>query len=658
MPLDLSITAPGVYIDEVQVPGPIPGVGTSTAAFIGPARRGPITTPTFLTNWTQFTEAFGLPDALGPYFPEAEARVYAPHAVRGFFDNGGAACYFVRVSTAQAASLNLNDEHSIPTLVVTAKQEGVAGNGIKIKVEHVHVAATTATKTGTTLSDASKVGDTEVTVADASVFKPGIAVLLGGGADGTGTDGEVAVIDHITTQKITFNAKLRKPHGVGDQINIANLKGQRLILVDDINKIEPGTYLNISLGDGTPEHGVVQAVDRDNKLITLSRPLTQDFPTMTKTVINIKSQEFKLTVDGTLMGEHISELFDNLSLDSRHSGYFVSAIKSKLVDVTLADPPSPSPPVENLPKEIQDPPWTTPGIDDNLKQIGQPQYDAALLALTRVDDVNILCIPDSAAMSSPQNHDLQQSMIEHCRKMGDRFAILDSFQNATIAGVTNQRTGAGSDRGFAALYYPWVVISNPVASGRLKVPPSGHLAGVYARTDQTRGVHKAPANESVFGALALEQTLADDEQGPLNGQGINVLRSFPGRGVVVWGARTIAPIDNTQWRYVNVRRLMLFIEESIQKGTQFAVFEPNNQELWQKVKRQVTEFLTRVWRDGALFGATADKAFRVRVDEELNPPGLRALGQLVIEVIVFPVTPAEFIVFRIIQQPGGPVVQE
>jgi hypothetical protein len=171
-------------------------------------------------------------------------------------------------------------------------------------------------------------------------------------------------------------------------------------------------------------------------------------------------------------------------------------------------------------------------------------------------------------------------------------------------------------------------------------------------------VHKAPANEQLSGVIGLRHVLTDDEQGPLNELGINVLRWFSGRGVVAWGARTLAPASRTQWRYVNVRRLLNFIEESIQEGTQFAVFEPNGLPLWQTVKRQVTEFLTRVWRDGALFGATPDQAFRVRVDEELNPPGQRALGQLVIEVLVYPVTPAEFVVFRIIQRPGGPDVQE
>jgi phage tail sheath protein FI len=327
------------------------------------------------------------------------------------------------------------------------------------------------------------------------------------------------------------------------------------------------------------------------------------------------------------------------------------------VEVTLADPPSSNLPPNNLPAVLAAS-VLTGGLDDDITQIQPTHYSNAIDELKKVDDVNILCIPDRT------DQEIQAKMIAHCEKMQDRFAILDPQPNATPdltttpGGIGAQRNLVNSDRGFAALYYPWIFISNPVVAGQIKVPPSGHIAGIYARTDFTRGVHKAPANEPMSGVLALERTLTDDEQGPLNETGINVLRSFPGSGIRVWGARTIAPKDITQWRYVNVRRLLLFIEESIQEGTRFAVFEPNNLALWAKLKRQVTEFLTRVWRDGALFGATPDQAFRVRVDEELNPPSVRALGQLVIEVIVFPVTPAEFIVFRIIQKPGGGTFDE
>jgi uncharacterized protein len=160
----------------------------------------------------------------------------------------------------------------------------------------------------------------------------------------------------------------------------------------------------------------------------------------------------------------------------------------------------------------------------------------------------------------------------------------------------------------------------------------------------------------IRGVLDLERVVTEEEQGPLNEDGINMIRSFPGRGAVVWGARTISL--STQWRYVNVRRFLLFVEESLKEGTLFTVFEPNTPTLWGQVKRQVTEFLTRQFAAGALVGATPDEAFAVQVDEELNTPAVMALGQLIIKVTLFPATPAEFVVFRIIQQPGGPLVEE
>ena len=247
-------------------------------------------------------------------------------------------------------------------------------------------------------------------------------------------------------------------------------------------------------------------------------------------------------------------------------------------------------------------------------------------------------------------------MIDHCAAMEDRFAILDPLPGRDSAGIEAQRGTLASDRGFAALYYPRIVIGNPLAPGTITVPPSGHLAGVFADTDSRVGVFKAPANVALRGVLGLERVLIDAEQGPLNEKGVNVLRAFSGRGVVVWGARTVS--TRVQWRYVNIRRLLLFIEQSIKRGTQFAVFEPNTIGLRQRVVRQVREFLLRQWQAGALVGATPDEAFRVRADEELNPPDQVALGILTIEVILAPAPPAEFVVFRVIQKPGGPVVEE
>lgn len=287
-------------------------------------------------------------------------------------------------------------------------------------------------------------------------------------------------------------------------------------------------------------------------------------------------------------------------------------------------------------------------------------YQAGLDVLQRLDDVNLLCIPDAAG--HPERVEIQQAMIEHCRDMQDRFAILDPPPMETRR-VEEHRRAVQSEGGVAALYYPWLEVRDPgstkPAPGRRLVPPSGHIAGVYARTDAERGVHHAPANASVEGAVGLEQRVMDGQIGPLNEAGINVLRILPGSPqVVVWGARTTADPGVPDWRYVNVRRLMLYIEASIAQGIQWAVFEPNNRALWEKLKRTIREFLTRVWRRGALVGATAEQAFYVRIDEALNTPSIRAQGRLMIEIGVAPTRPAEFIIVRLHLWDGSAEVAE
>jgi hypothetical protein len=179
------------------------------------------------------------------------------------------------------------------------------------------------------------------------------------------------------------------------------------------------------------------------------------------------------------------------------------------------------------------------------------------------------------------------------------------------------------------------------------MPPSGHLAGVWARNDNTRGVHKAPANEVVRGVTNLAYTVTKSEQDTLNPIGVNCLRAFPGMGYRVWGARTLS--SDPAWRYINVRRLFNYIETSLQRGTMWAVFEPNDTRLWARLRRDVTNFLTGVYRDGALFGASPSQAFYVKCDDELNPPESRDLGRVIIEIGIAPVKPAEFIIFRISQ---------
>ena len=283
--------------------------------------------------------------------------------------------------------------------------------------------------------------------------------------------------------------------------------------------------------------------------------------------------------------------------------------------------------------------------------------------LEAIDTVTMLAVPDLMAVYQKGIIDLegvqavQQAMIGHCELMGDRVAILDAPPGLNAQQVREWRVDkAGYDSKYATLYWPWIKVLDPLSSQGIHVPPSGHMAGIWARNDDTRGVHKAPANEVVRGALGLELQITKGEHDQLNPAGINCIRAFPGRGIRVWGARTLS--SDPAWRYLNVRRLFNYVEESILEGTQWVVFEPNDLNLWQRVKRTLNAFLVRTWRDGALFGATPQEAFYVKCDAETNPPEVVDAGQLVVEVGIAPVKPAEFVVFRIAQFSGGAALTE
>jgi uncharacterized protein len=295
--------------------------------------------------------------------------------------------------------------------------------------------------------------------------------------------------------------------------------------------------------------------------------------------------------------------------------------------------------------------------------IGNAAARSGIAGLESADDVTMVCVPDLMALyqAGKMNADgvkaVQQAVLDHCANMRDRFAILDCPPAMNPQDIKEWRMKeAGYDSKYGAVYYPWIKVANPHGGDPVLVPPCGHMAGIYARSDTERGVHKAPANEIVRGALGVETKITKSEQDILNPSGINCIRPFPGRGIRVWGARTLS--SDAQWRYINVRRLFNFVEESIEIGTQWVVFEPNDRDLWERIKRDIKAFLTRVWRDGALFGATPDEAFYVKCDDELNTVEIRDAGQVIIEIGIAPVKPAEFVIFRISQWSGGAAIGE
>jgi phage tail sheath protein FI len=282
-------------------------------------------------------------------------------------------------------------------------------------------------------------------------------------------------------------------------------------------------------------------------------------------------------------------------------------------------------------------------VADFVGQDGGSGARTGIVALEDIDEVAICAVPGVWSGT------VLSALITHCEFLKDRFAILDPQPDLSIEGIQTFREPY--DTTYAALYYPWLVTRHPITGQNLEVPPSGHIAGIYARVDVERGVHKAPANVVIRGILpqnGIAQDVTRRQQDLLNPKGINALRFFPGLGHRVWGARTLS--SDSQWRYINVRRLFLFIEESIDEGTQWVVFEPNGEPLWAVVRQTVANFLTTVWRTGALAGTTPDEAFFVACDRSTMTEDDLANGRLICVIGVAPVFPAEFVIFRIQQK--------
>jgi phage tail sheath protein FI len=654
----VQVSYPGVYIEEFAPAPPIQGVGTSTAAFIGVAASGDLDTPTKVTSWDQFKQRFGAQPVPG---------FFMWFGVRGFFENGGQVCYIVRASNGDYDELTLNNVPGTGVIRVRARQPGdnvAAGNPIQLTVSDAHLIPNTATvfqPAGSLIANVA-VGAREVTLLanEGANFKPDDYITIA-------AIGERLRVLSITGDRLRLATGLVNPYNAGDAVRLADAAvGTRAVRIRAVGNsfppgvLVPGTILTIVQGAATDSQ-IVESVQAQplgagvtTYRVTFRRGLDIPLSLDPANPASVESQEFNLQV--TQSGVPTNYL--NLSIDAAHPNYFVSLVNTpgSLVQVELVDPPPPVEPPNNLPA-AGGPANLVGGANENLATLVDQDFIDALDTLREIDDVNILSLPDRI------NDPVQQALIAHCEQLADRFAVLDALRpvpDQELFGpgsVEAQRLAVDSTRGYAGLYYPWLRVAPLGPGAPILVPPSGHVCGIMARSDNSRGVHKAPANEIVNGVVGIERTMSDIDQGQLNLQGINIIRIFQAGGrPMLWGARTTATDRN--WQYVNVRRLFLFVEESVQEGIRFAVFEPNNLQLWQKLKRSITDFLTRVWRDGGLFGAKAEDAFYVRIDEVLNPFSEQALGRLNIEIGMRPTYPAEFIVVRIGIFQGGSEVTE
>jgi uncharacterized protein len=280
-----------------------------------------------------------------------------------------------------------------------------------------------------------------------------------------------------------------------------------------------------------------------------------------------------------------------------------------------------------------------------------------LEALAPLDSIDLVCAPDITRTRPPEDlppdrdevRTMQAAVLEHCDQLGDRFALLDSLPRASVDEVLQQRRGLSATNG--ALYYPWVRVPAGPALTNGFVPPCGHVAGVYAHSDQRVGVHKAPANDVLQGVLDLEVNLTNAQQDLLNPEGINCLRAFPGRGIRVWGARTLS--RDPTWTYINVRRLFLTAGRWIVRNMAGAAFEPNDPKLWARIGRELTAYFNGLFRRGALKGRTPQEAFYIKCDAETNPPEVRDAGRVVTEIGLAPSLPDEFVVVHVIHGASG-----
>jgi phage tail sheath protein FI len=677
--------APGVYIEEVPGQRPIEGVGTATGAFVGVAERGPIGQPVLITNWTQFVDTFG------GYIGEG----YLAYAVNHFFTEGGTRCYAVRTchytnitnaatATARASRLVLQDRGTPPvnTLRVDASSAGSWGDNLAVIVENA--TKDPGNKFKLTVLERGVAVETydELAVADA----PGVVNTLSSRVIVTNLNSTTAApgnrpapsavafnglvvtaLARTVTLEIvagatvgTFKIVLRQAGSLVetdayDNLTLLNVERRingisRYIRVAVVSATAPvpttATALPFFTLSGGWDGLVGQAINDRAGQPTLNVSAAREGITIdVADAATDPANRFKITVN---VGGTVAEQFDNLTMADVEQ-----VVNDGSAYIVVDDLASPTTPPGNRPA-VQQGTIVPSGLDDS-DFVGDEAGKNGLHAFDAVDDINIVAIPDR-----PGDRAVILAAYTYCQNRKDCFFVADPPMGLTPQQVQSFKDGTGDYAGnafnssYAALYYPWILASDPRTGGIKRLPPSGAVVGTYSHTDVARGVHKAPAgiDDGILDvAVGVERLVTKGEQALLNPDGINVIRSFPGTGIAIWGARTLSAI--AEWKYVNVRRLLLFIEESLEQGTQWVVFEPNDRGLWARVRRDVTAFLTVVWQSGALFGATAAEAFFVKVDDENNPPEVRDLGRLIIDVGVAPVKPAEFVIFRIAQRTQG-----
>jgi phage tail sheath protein FI len=654
------VSYPGVYIDEFTPAAPIQGVGTSTVAFLGLCKYGPPNEATLITSWDAFLKTFTSGKPVDEDPPDDDNYLW--YAAQGFFLNGGQICYVTAVSNASPDHADLSDETPVPTITLTARRSGISNPQIRVSaakantVTGVSLFAPTVTGANVVAPNLGKV--TFASADDAANFVAGDRLKVDGGGHT-----EFPTVSYRSGKDVFLAADLQNAYA-GATVTLAPSDPASFrVSGGNADALVSGSIVTLTQTGNAPKTTIVTSVTRQRltpNLTTYAVSVKDDVSALDPYTnpVTLKSEEFTLTVSG------MAQPYNGLSMNPGHPRYYETIINNDPNGMITAAPYAQTPNTTAVPGNrpstqnalgVDQPVPLTGGSSFDPAQVSSNDYGEDLDKLQGNKDINIVVVADRT------DDDVQKRVLAHCELMQDRFAIFASRRGKAPQDMDAHLNALESDKGMAALYYPWISVSSAKSSLPILVPPGGHVAGIYARTDTSRGVFKAPAGTeaTIRGALGVEIALSDADHGRLNLKGIDVIRVFqPGGRPLVWGARTTATPINTNWQYVNIRRLFIFLEQSIQRGIRGSVFEPNNLELWQKLKRTISAFLAQQWRDGALFGATEKDAFYVRIDEALNPPDQRALGRLTVEIGVKPSYPAEFIVVRIGIWQGGSEVTE
>lgn len=576
--------SPGVYVEEYESGAvPMEGVGTSTAGFVGLAEKGDVIgKPQLVTSFSDYVRIFG------GYLSETKFgdKRYLPYAVEHFFINGGSRAFVMRVCPADAKAAATKSDS---ILSFTAKNPGEWGNRIKVTVSPVSRVKT----------QVYEVNGNDAVVRSVDGFNIGDVVEF--------ADGKTSVYNKITAieeKTVTFENPVNA--SIVDKALVPT-KFMKSCEIDVSVKYGDAKedYLFVSLNTESPEYIISRMAK--SELVTVE--VSQAKPAAAKPV---DAKDKKEGAPAPAPAAVIAAPFEAV-------GGKGDAMIMQL----------------------------TGGTDGNIAGItaseyigtdGGPGKRSGIQAFIENSDVSIMSVP---GITIPE---VQMSLIAHCENLKSRFAVLDMPKDKKKTDELIEYRDM-FDSHYAAFYHPWIQIFDPLSKKNIIAPPSGSMVGIYARTDNTYGVHKAPANEVVRACTGLASTYNTAEQDLLNPRGINLIRSFPGRGIRVWGARTAT--SNATWKYINVRRLFIYLEESIRANTNWVVFEPNTEALWGRVKRTIEMFLASTWRSGALAGSSPSEAFFVEIGRSTMTQDDIDNGRLICVIGVAPVKPAEFVIFKI-----------